>query len=141
MSKNEVKPEAGELDQNDQVAAEFYSEKTSLSGPRPYFGTGPAPCNLLLSREVLQASGLWANFEVELVARPGEILVKLIAPPKPHPWETPRPDRGGIISDLMAITEERLARQRFAREGGYLSCDDEEGEDPLSEGQLDQEAL
>ena len=132
MSKNEVKPEA----------AEPYTEKTSLGGPIPRLGTGPSPCRLQLSHEVLKAAGMWPSDVIEVSVRgEGEILVRRIGAPKPHPWDTPRPTRGGIIDDLMAITEERLARQKFAREGGYLDVDDEEPEQPLSDGQLDQEEL
>jgi len=143
MSKNEVRTDISDpSSQNENVDTNLYTETTSLGGPRPYFGTGPAPCNLLLSREVLQASGLWAGYEVELVARPGVIEVKLIGAPKPSVLNTPRPTTNpGVIDQLMEVTRERLARQKFAREGGYLDVGDEEGEEPLSEEQTRQEAL
>ena len=142
MSKSEVKIDSSNPEgQNDLADTTVYTEKTSLGGPIPRLGTGPSPCRLQLSHEVLKAAGLGPNYEVELIARAGVIEVKLIGAPKPSPWDTPRPARSGIIDDLMAITEERLARQKFAREGGYLDVDDEEPEQPLSDGQLDQEEL
>lgn len=144
MSKNEVRTDSIDPSaENQRLDTTVYTEKTSLGGPIPHMGYGPNPCRLQLSHEVLKAAGMGPNFVVELVARPGEVLVKLIGAPKPHPWDTPRPARSGIIDDLMAITEERLARQKFAREGGYLDVGDEEGEDeePLSGEQRNQEEL
>ncbi len=136
MSKNEVKIDSNDpRGQNDRKDTTVYTEKTNLGGPIPCLGYGPNPCRLQLSHKVLKAAGMWPNYEVEVIARPGVIAVKLISPPKPSPWETPRQPNPGIIDELMLVTKERLARQKFAREGGYLDVGDEEGEDPLSEEQ------
>jgi len=142
MSKSEVKIDSSNPEgQNDLADTTVYTEKTSLGGPIPRLGTGPSPCRLQLSHEVLKAAGLGPNYEVELVARPGVIEVKLVGAPKPSPWDTPRPANPGVIDELMEITREREARLKFAREGGYLDVGDEEGEEPLSEEQTRQEEL
>ena len=142
MSKNEVRTDSIEpRGQNDLAATTVYTETTSLGGPKFRLGPAPAPCSLTLSHEVLAAARLGANYTVELVARPGEIVIKALAAPKPSAWETPRQPNPGIIDELMAVTREREARLKMAREGGWIDVGGEESEEPLSDEQIDQEAL
>ena len=136
MSKTEVKTDIGKPSgQNDLL----YGEKTVLGGPIPRLGPGPNPCRLQLSHEALKTAGMWPNDEVEVLSRPGEILVKRIGSPKPSAWETPRQPNPGIVDELMIVTREREARHKAAREGFY-----EEPEvmgDELRDEQIGQEEL
>ena len=141
MSKPEIKNDIIEPSgQNDLP----HSEKIVLGGPKPRLGPGPNPCRLELSHEALKAAGMWPNDEVEVLSRQGEILVRRIGGPKPSAWDRPRPQSSGIIDELWSFTKEREARLKAAREGAWIDTDDEpgeEGEEPLSDEQIDQEAL
>ena len=123
MSKSEVKIDSNDPSrQNDGADTTIYTEKTSLGGPIPRLGTGPAPCRLQLSHEVLKAAGLGPNYEVEVIAREGEILVRRIGAPKPSAWETPRQPDPGVIDQLMEVTRERLARQKCRQRRRLYRC-------------------
>lgn len=104
-------------------------------------GYGPNPCRLQLSHEALKAAGMGPNYEVEVVARPGEIVIKVIGAPKPSPWDTPRPANHGLIDELWSFTKEREARLKMAREGIPYDPYGDEPEDSLSDEQRNQEAL
>ena len=108
-----------------------YSEKTYLGNPIPRVsGTGPMACRLKLSSAVLAASDLGPGYEVELVATPGEIAIRKIAAPAPSVWSTPRPKRPNLIDELNEFS---------SRRNKGLPVD--EAEEPLSNAQLDGEAL
>ena len=109
-----------------------YSEKTYLGNPIPrVIGTGPLACRLKLSSAVLAASDLGAGYEVELVATPGEITIRKIAEPAPSVWSQPHPKQPNLIDELNEYSSRR-------RDKG-LPVD--EAEEPLSNAQLDGEAL
>ena len=108
-----------------------YSEKTRLGNPIPrVIGTGPMACRLKLSSAVLAASDLGAGYEVELLASPGEIVIKKVAEPAPSVWSQPRPKRPNLIDELNEFS---------SRRDKGLPVD--EVEEPLSDAQLDGEAL
>lgn len=108
-----------------------YSEKTYLGNPIPRVsGTGPMACRLKLSSAVLAASGLGAGYEVELVATPGEITIRKIAEPAPSVWSTPHPKQPNLIDELNEYSRRRDKGKPV-----------DEAEEPLSDAQLDGEAL
>ena len=109
-----------------------YSEKTRLGNPIPrVFGDGPLACRIKLSSKVLAASDLGSGHEVELLASPGEIVIRKISEPGPSIWSHDRPTspREQQMADLM---EWGRRREKGLPEGG---------EEPLSDAQLDGEAL
>lgn len=111
-----------------------YTETARLSAGRPVFGNQgkPLPCRLKLSSDVLDAAGLGPSHEVELVATAGQIIIKKVADPAPSIWshDRPRSTREQQMTDLMEWSRRR--------EKG-LPVD--EAEEPLSDTQLDGEAL
>ncbi len=108
-----------------------YSEKTYLGNPIPRVsGTGPMACRLKLSSAVLAASDLGAGYEVELLATPGEITIRKIAEPAPSVWSQPRPKRPNLIDELNEYSRRRDKDQPV-----------DETKEPLSDAQLDGEAL
>ena len=107
-----------------------YSEKTRLGNPIPrVIGTGPMACRLKLSSAVLAASDLGPGYEVELLASPGEIVIRKIAEPGPSIWshDRPRSTREQQMTDLMEWSRRR---------DKGLPVDE-----PLSDAQLNGEAL
>lgn len=142
MSKTEVKNDINEpRGQNVPVDTTPYSETTQLGGPKPRLGPGPAPCSLTLSHEALKVSGIWPGYKVEVMARPGEILVKLIGGPKPSAWDRPRQPNPGIIDELMVVTKEREARHKAAREGiPYDPYEGDEEPEEMADGLRDEES-
>ena len=109
-----------------------YTEKARLSTGRPVFGNQgkPMPCRLKLSSDVLDAAGLGPSHEVELIATAGQIIIKRVAEPAPSVWSTPRPKRPNLIDELNEFSRRR---------DKGLPVD--EAEEPLSDAQLDGEAL
>lgn len=109
-----------------------YSEKTNLGGPIPVvMGTGPMACRVKLSPKVLAASDLIAGHAVEITASPGEIIIRSIPSPAPpeQPQERPRSPRERQMDEMMAWSR---MHEKGLPEGG---------EEPLSNEQLDGEAL
>ena len=108
-----------------------YSEKTCLGNPIPRIsGTGPLACRLKLSSAVLAASDLGPGYEVELLASPGEIVIKKVAEPAPSVWSTPRPKKPNLIDELNEFSSRRNKGQPV-----------DEAKEPLSNAQVDGEAL
>jgi len=109
-----------------------YTEKARLSTGRPVFGLGdkPMPCRLKLSSDVLAAAGMGPSHEVELTATPGQIVITHVAGPAPSVWSTPRPKQPNLIDELNEFS---------SRRDKGLPVD--EVEEPLSDAQLDGEAL
>lgn len=129
MPKNQVKPEASEP----------YTEKIRLG--KAIFSPGsvqPAPCRLKFSSKILGAAGLGPGYEVELVAGPGEILIRRIGGPKENIFnKLKNSNRNPFLDELMDMTRQHEARQRAEREGRPYPTEDSE----LNEGQLDREEL
>ena len=90
------------------------------------------PCRLKLSSNVLDAAGMGPSHEVELIATAGQIIIKKIAEPAPSIWSTPSPKspRETQMDELMEYSRRR---------DKGLPVD--ETKEPLSDAQLDGEAL
>lgn len=109
-----------------------YSEKTRLGNPIPRIsGTGPLACRLKLSSAVLAASDLGPGYEVELLATPGEIVIKKRSEPVPPAWSRGR-SRSTRTAELDSLMEFARSRDKEAVEQPV---------EPLSDAQLDGEAL
>jgi len=109
-----------------------YSEKTRLGNPMPRVGgSGPLACRLRLSSALLAAADLGAGHGVELVASPGEIIIRKIAEPAPPAWSQDRP-RSTRTAELDSLMEFARSRDKEAVEQPV---------EPLSDAQLDGEAL
>lgn len=86
--------------------------KTELSGPKLAWGQTPA-CSLKLPAEILDASGLRASDQVELVAHEGSILIVKTGDPRPGLPNLPSKD--SLTHALMDMTREHEAREQEAR--------------------------
>jgi len=112
-----------------------YSEKTRLGNPIPRVGgTGPLACRLKLSSALLAAADLGAGHEVELLATPGEIVIKKRSEPVPPAWSRGR-SRSTRTAELDSLMEFAHSREKALQEAV------EQPVEPLSDAQLDGEAL
>jgi bifunctional DNA-binding transcriptional regulator/antitoxin component of YhaV-PrlF toxin-antitoxin module len=103
--------------------------KTTLSGPKFKLGYGTPPCRLEIPSEVLTASGLKPNDQVELIADVGSIRIAKTGDPLPGlPNITPKNE---ILDNLMEFTREHNDRLLAAR--SRIKRDDEQ--DNLGEGE------
>jgi antitoxin component of MazEF toxin-antitoxin module len=89
------------------------SVKTELSGPKLAWGQTPA-CSVKLPAEILDASGLRASDQVELVAHEGSITIVKVGDPQPGLPNLPVRDR--LMDELMAMTRDHENREREARQ-------------------------
>ena len=87
--------------------------KTELSGPKLAWGQTPA-CSVKLPAEILDASGLRASDQVELVAHEGSITIVKVGDPLPGLPNLPVRDR--LMDELMAMTRDHENREREARQ-------------------------
>jgi bifunctional DNA-binding transcriptional regulator/antitoxin component of YhaV-PrlF toxin-antitoxin module len=87
--------------------------KTELSGPKLAWRQTPA-CSLKLPAEILDASGLRASDQVELVAHEGSITIVKVGDPKPGLPNLPPKD--SLTRALMDMTREHENREQEARQ-------------------------
>jgi len=85
--------------------------KTELGGPKLAWRQTPA-CSVKLPAEILDASGLRASDQVELVAHEGSILI--VKTGDPRPGLPNLPPRDALTRALMDMTEEHEKREREA---------------------------
>lgn len=110
-----------------------YSEKTNLGGPIPIvMGTGRMACRVKLSSAVLGAADLLAGQAVEILASPGEITIRSIATPEQPPEQPQTRTRSPRERQMDDIMEQSRRREKGLPQAG---------EEPLSDAQLDGEAL
>lgn len=85
-----------------------YTEKTHLGGPMPSMSS-PARCKIVLSSEVLAASGMFPGYQVQVTAQDGVVTIERIGPPAPGVFETARPKPNSMMDELMGYTRQREA--------------------------------
>ncbi|MDM7912170.1 MAG: hypothetical protein QUS09_03650 [Methanotrichaceae archaeon] len=118
MSKKETKPEGGKPTERDNPDEEISHTETGwLSGPiSVIWDKSPPPCRLTLSHEALKAANMAGGDQVEVTARPGEILIRRIGGPLPSVFDAPkREKKPNLIDHLMDMTKEWEAKQKAAR--------------------------
>lgn len=134
MPRNEVAKESEET-RAEEATVKPITVKTTLSGPTFRLGTGTPACSLKLPSEILEASGLKGNDQIELIS--GNGMISIVKVGEPLPGLPNHSSRNIILDNLMALTHDYEKRQREARNGLIMAdMGDEEPFEDL-EGEMD----
>lgn len=125
MPRNEVAKES--VEPTEEATVKPITVKTTLSGPTFRLGTGTPACSLKLPSEILEASGLKASDQVELIA--GDGMISIVKVGDPLPGLPNHSSRNIILDNLMALTNDYEKRQQEARNGLIMA--DMNGEEPI----------
>ena len=115
MPRNEIVKEPEETI-TEEATVKAITVKTTLSGPTFRLGTGTPACSLKIPSEILEASGLKGNDQIELsTAGNGMIIITKVG--DPLPGLPNHSSRNIILDNLMALTHDYEKRQQEARNG------------------------
>jgi antitoxin component of MazEF toxin-antitoxin module len=115
MPRNEIVKEPEETI-TEAATAKPVSVRTTLSGPTFRLGPGVPSCSLKIPSEILEASGLKGNDQIELsTAGNGMIIITKVG--EPLPGLPNHSSRNIILDNLMALTHDYEKRQQKARNG------------------------
>jgi len=127
MPRNEIVKEPEETI-TEEATVKPITVKTTLSGPKFTLGPGVPGCSLKIPSEILEASGLRGNDQIEL-STSGNGLIVITKVGDALPGLPNHSSRNIILDNLMALTHDYEKRQREARNGLIMA--DVDGEEPI----------